>query len=131
MYVGTNARRNAPRRRFHDPSIRRYERQTNTFVTAKDETEERNEPERRPSSKTRACTNDDENVTARQKTRERTVGNGEQRRQGRREGHSWQSTNENKERGNGGGSDIEDEDAGFEVRQLPVRKHEVEETNLE
>jgi len=46
-------------------------------------------------------------------------------------GHSWQSTNENKERGNIGGSDVEDKDAGFEVRQLPVRKHEVEETSLE
>jgi hypothetical protein len=44
---------------------------------------------------------------------------------------SWQSTNENKERGNSGDSDVEDEDAGFEVRQLPVRKHEAEETNLE
>jgi hypothetical protein len=54
-----------------------------------------------PSSKTRrACTNDDENVTARQETKEGTVGNGEQRRQERRKGHSWQSINENKERGN-------------------------------
>ena len=35
------------------------------------------------------------------------------------------------ERGNSGGSDVEDEDAGFGARQLPVRKHEVEETNLE
>ena len=67
----------------------------------------------------------------RQAKNERTVGNKEQRRQEHRKGHSWQSTNENKERGNGGGSDVEDEDAGFEVRQLPVRKHEVEETNLE
>ena len=29
------------------------------------------------------------------------------------------------------GSDVEDEDAGFKVRQLPVRKHEVEETDPE
>jgi hypothetical protein len=154
-----NAWRNVRRRRYNDPSIRRYERQTNT---ERDERPRRSRGKRcsvkglrrsgsqgrhsslrkmrrkkeknlnsDPSSKTRACTNDDENVTARQETREETVGNGELRRQGRRKGHSWQSTNENKERGNSGDSDVEDEDAGFEVRQLPVRKHEVEETNLE
>ena len=39
--------------------------------------------------------------------------------------------NENKDRGNSGDSDVEDEDASFEVRQLPVPKHEMEETNLE
>lgn len=50
----------------------------------------------------------------RQETREGTVGNGEQCRQGRRMGHSWQLTNESKKRGNSGGSDFKDEDAGFE-----------------
>ena len=56
-----------------------------SFVTAKDETEERNEPdEGDPSSKTRACTNDDENVTARQKTREQFgMGNNADRDVGR------------------------------------------------
>lgn len=82
-----------------------------------------------PSSKTRM--HQRRRGRNREAKNERTVWNVEQCRQGRRKGHSWQSTNENKERGNGGGPDLEDEDADFEVRQLPVQKHEVEETNLE
>ena len=39
-----------------------------------------------PTSKTRACTNDSENVTGSQETRVRTVGNGKETRSGRWDG---------------------------------------------
>jgi hypothetical protein len=80
-----------------------------------------------PSSKTRACTNDDENVTARQETRDGTV------RMGKNADRDvgWDIVGTRTRRGGMLEVPTSKTKTLASIRQLPVQKHEVEETNLE